>query len=379
MSLNSHAAEPARALTRGLNEFALRLFGHLAADPASSNLFISPFSVAGALLLLHEGAAGETKRALADALSLKLGGAHDPGEAYAALIAAVADDAVAGDELALAISLWVRAGIGLRTEFAATAQDRFRAEVSALDANGATAARVINNWVSDKTGGMIAEIVKPETLDAETLLVLLSAVHFKGVWKNRFDETRTRPGEFSTPGGVRKSVPMMWQSGTYGYSEDSRVRALELPYRGGRRSMLIFLPADEAAFREFIGNLNPRDWQRRLSRLREASGELVLPRFQLSYEIELEAALRALGAAPIFNPGANFSALCDAPAYVSEIRHKAAIEVTEEGTVAAAVTSVVMTRSLSDRFHFVVDRPFCCIIKDNATDAILFAGAITDP
>ncbi|MET0647933.1 MAG: serpin family protein [Pyrinomonadaceae bacterium] len=378
MSQPPRAAESALALARGLNEFALRLFKRLADGATSPNVFISPFSVAGALLTLHEGAAGETRRALAEALSLRSGGAADPGEAYAALSAAVVDGAAAGDELIVANSLWARPRLGLQPDFMAAARSRFRAEVSALDVDGAAAARAINDWVREKTGGMIDEIVRPGALNAQTLLVLLSAVHFKGVWKKRFDESRTRTGEFSSPGGVLK-LPMMRQSGLFKYFEDARLCAVELPYKGGRRSMLIFLPEDETAFREFLGGLNLRDWQRRLSGLRETDGEVVLPRFRLSYETGLEDALDDLGAAHAFHPGADFSALCDGPAYVSEVRHKAAVEVTEEGTVAAAVTSVMVGRSLSAGFRFVVDRPFFCFIKDNASDAIMFAGAITSP
>ncbi|MET0626079.1 MAG: serpin family protein, partial [Pyrinomonadaceae bacterium] len=379
MSHPPRAAESARALARDLNEFALRLFKHLAAGATSPNVFISPFSVAGALLALHEGAAGATRRALAEALSLKSGGAADPGEAYAALLAAVVDDAAAGDELMVANSLWARAGLGLRAGFVAAARSHFRAEVAALDADAAAAARAVNGWVKEKTGGMIKEIVRPSALGAQALLVLLSAVHFKGVWKSRFDESKTRAGEFSAPGGAPRSLPMMRQSGRFKYSGDARVRAVELPYRGDRRSMLIFLPADETAFAEFLGDLNLRDWQRRLSALRETDGEVVMPRFKLSYETNLGDALAGLGAAPVFDPRADFSALCDGPAYVSEVRHKAAVEVTEEGTVAAAVTAVVMSRSLSAGFRLVVDRPFFCVIKDNASDAIIFAGAIKSP
>ncbi|HLM57629.1 MAG TPA: serpin family protein, partial [Pyrinomonadaceae bacterium] len=211
-----------------------------------------------------------------------------------------------------------------------------------------------------------------------TLLVLLSAVYFKGVWKTRFDEARTMAGEFSARGG-RKSLPMMSQSGTFKYSEDARLRAVKLPYGGDRRSMLIFLPTDDAAFLEFLSGLSPRGWQQRLAALRETAGEVVLPRFELCYETPLEETLGDLGAALALRPGADFSALCDAPAFVTEVRHKATVAVTEEGTVAAAVTSAVVGRSLSRGFRLVVDRPFFCVIKDNATDLILFAGAVTSP
>jgi serpin B len=143
--------------------------------------------------------------------------------------------------------------------------------------------------------------------------------------------------------------------------------------------MLIFLPPDDAAFRLFLSGLSLRGWRQRLASLNAAAGEVVLPRFNLCYEAALEDALRDLGAAVALGPGANFSALCDAPAFVSEVRHKAAIEVTEEGTTAAAATSAVMGRSLPGGFRLVVDRPFFCVVKDNATDAIVFAGAITNP
>lgn len=372
------AAESARALAHGFNEFALRLLKRLAAGE-TGNVFVSPFGIAAALLTLREGAAGETRRALANTLSLGAPVAGDPGEAYEALLVSVAGGKAGGDELFVANSLWARERLALRPGFVAAARGRFGTTVSALDPDGAAAARAVNDWVREKTAGRIGEMIRPGSLGAATLLVVLSAVHFKGVWKTRFDASRTRAGEFYLPGGGQKSVPLMSQSGTFKHFAGERLSAVELPYAGDRRSMLIFLPADEAAFRRFLSGLSLRGWRRRLSGLGAAAGEVVLPRFDLRYEAALEDPLRDLGAAVALGPGADFSALCDAPAFVGEVRHKAAIEVTEEGTTAAAATSAVMGRSLTERFRLVVDRPFFCVVKDNATDAILFAGAITNP
>lgn len=378
MSRPPHAAQSARTLAHGFSEFALRLLKRLPADE-TGNVFVSPFGIAAALLTLREGAAGGTRRALTETLSLRASVAGDPGEAYEALLASVAEGQADGDELFVANSLWARDRLTLLPDFVAAARSRFGMTVSTLAPDGATAARTINDWVKEKTSGRIGEMISPGGLGAATLLVLLSAVHFKGAWKTRFDESRTKAGEFYLPGGGRKSVPLMSRLGTFKHFADERLSVIELPYGGDRRSMLIFLPPDEAAFRQFLSGLSLRSWRQRLASLSVAAGEVALPRFDLCYEVALEDALRELGAAVALDPGADFSALCDAPAFVSEVRHKAAIKVTEEGTIAAAATSAVMGRSLAGRFRIVVDRPFVCVVKDNATDAILFAGAITNP
>ena len=176
----------------------------------------------------------------------------------------------------------------------------------------------------------------------------------------------------------------MSQRGSYRYYEKSDFQALSLPYGDGRVLMDIFLPAPHASLADFCRSLSSADWERWQSRFAETEGTIQLPRFKLAYETSLNDVLKALGLDIAFSSSADFSAMCrtETQVRIDEVKHKTFVEVNEEGTEAAAVTSVGMMRASfmpKKTFRMVVDRPFFCAIRDTQTGALLFLGAITDP
>jgi serpin B len=233
--------------------------------------------------------------------------------------------------------------------------------------------------VSGKTDGKITKMV--ESFHPSTLLVLLNAIYFKGEWASKFDEEATKEQPFTRLGGDVHPHPMMRQSGTFAYYEDTQLQAVRLPYGGGRLGMYVFLPAKSSSLAGFLGNLDAATWARYVSQLSSKQGEIVLPRFKLEYETELNDALCALGMAVAFDAAADFSEMISPPAYISLVKHKAYVEVNEAGTEAAAATMVVMVRSISQPFRMVVDRPFFFAICDDHFEpgAVLFMGVVADP
>jgi serine protease inhibitor len=217
-------------------------------------------------------------------------------------------------------------------------------------------------------------------------MFLINAIYFKGNWAKQFDRRRTRDLPFTLPDGSQKQRPLMAQSGRFDYYAGQQFQAVSLPYGAGRASMYIFLPEQRSSLRAFRRELSHKSWDAWMRHFRQTEGMLALPRFKIQYEATLNDALKALGMAIAFDGRrADFGGMfADGKpnASIDEVKHKTFVEVNEEGTEAAAVTSIGMMRTsmMPQRsFNMVVDRPFFCAIRDNQTGALLFMGSIVDP
>lgn len=364
--------------------FGLKLFAEIAKQDAGKNLFVSPASVGLALAMTYIGAVGETKAAMERALETQ-GMTHaELNQAYAQLRAALesADPKV---QLNIANSLWARKGITFNPDFIQRNKQFYGAEVTALDFGDPGAPATINSWVADKTKGKIDKIVN--NIDAQAILFLINAIYFNGKWTAEFDKAKTQQEVFTTGAAEQKRHPMMHQSGRYRYYEDKDFQAVSLPYGAGRVSMYIFLPAKTTSLVEFQKKLTAANWEKWINGFVETKGEIAVPRFKVEYEIGLNDALKALGMGIAFDPDrANFSGIGQTSGniFISRVKHKAFAEVNEEGTEAAAVTSVEMSvtsamREVQKPFRMIVDHPFFCAIRDNRTGTLLFTGSIVDP
>jgi len=380
------AVEPVRSVDKGFvmksTDFGFRLFHEVLASEPGKNVFISPASVMMALSMTYNGADGDTKAAMARALSLNGLSLEQVNKANLALLRALtAPDE--GVKLKIANSLWARKGFRFAPEFIKRDEQYYRARVTAL-AFGPGAVKTINSWVKDNTDGMIPKIV--EQLKPMDVLVLINAVCFKGTWAAKFDKALTEPAPFTLATGGKITLPMMRRHGKYAYFGSSDFQAISLPYGGGRMSMYIFLPKQPSGLGDFCKKLTPQTWDAWLAKLHEADLDLVLPRFKVEYEVEdkLKAALTQMGMGVAFGMGADFRSMVAShqpDLYISRIAHKAFMEVDEEGTKAAAATSVTMTlKAMPGRpLEMIVDHPFFCAIRDNKTGAMLFMGAIEKP
>lgn len=365
-------------LARAQNDFGFRLLGQLIQEFEGENTFLSPFSVSVALAMTYNGAGGRTRQAISAALGLQDLTLDEFNQGSTALLAALRDlDPQV--ELAVANSLWLRRGIQLNPEFQQRMTDVYEAGVATLDFKDRDAARVINAWVRDRTAGRIPEIVTQQTIQ-QAIFLLINAIYFKGLWAKPFDKRQTKEGDFTQRDGRRTRAPMMSQVGRYHYLETGDFQAVSLLYGKGRASLEIFLPKPSVLLVEFLQHLTPTNWHKWLSGMREAEGDVVLPRFKVEFGAELKQALSALGMGQAFQPDANFQAMGAGPLMISQVIHKSFVEVNEEGTEAAAATAVVMVRAamfdLPRRFRMVVNRPFFCALRDRETEAVLFMGVI---
>ena len=304
---------------------------------------------------------------------------QDVNEAYRDLIALLLD-LDPRVEFALANSIWYRNTMTFEQAFLDINRDYFNAEVTGLDFADPAAAGTINNWVNENTNGKIPEIVE-DPINPDLVMFLINAIYFKGDWTSQFDKSLTRDAPFTLADGSQKQVETMFHESSAAvrvYSDDL-LRAIDLPYGGDAFSMTILLPREGVPLDDAITALDGPRWQAVTEGLAEAARIVGLPKFTLEYEIELKDVLSALGMEVAFGAGANFSKIRPRnDLYISEVKHKTFVDVNEEGTEAAAATSVGFG-IISVPGPFLVDRPFVFVIRERFSGAIIFAGKILDP
>jgi serpin B len=283
----------------------------------------------------------------------------------------------------IANSIWYRKGMSFEQEFIDLNKAYFDALVSELDFDDPKAAETINGWVDENTNGKITQIVDPP-IDPMMVMFLINAIYFKGTWTDEFDKDLTKDADFFLADGSKRRCKLMIREGEFHYFEDSDFQAIDLPYGDGDFSMIVLLPRLNKDMDSLIAEFSQENWNRWISSFSERKGTLELPRFTLKYELKLNDVLKALGMAIAFQPfAADFSNMYKGPQdlYISEVKHKTFVEVNEEGTEAAAVTSVGVAMTSVDPtvFWMRVDRPFVFAIRENKSRTLLFMGKIVEP
>ncbi|MEH2024792.1 serpin family protein [Nostoc sp.] len=364
------------------NKFGFKLFSEvLKNDRGEKNIFISPSSVAIALAMTYNGASGSTQQAMAKTLELQGMNLPEINSSYAAALKQLLDNSDAKVQLKIANSLWANQDVSFAPDFLKRTQEFYQAKVSNLNFKDAAASNIINNWVKENTNGKITKIVGK--IEPDQVLFLINAIYFKGNWSNEFDKKQTAPHPFYITSGRRKQHPMMSQKGDYKYYESEQFQAVSLPYgKDGKISFYIFLPKQNSNLKAFYQNLNVENWEKWMNQFNKQKGFIRLPRFKTDYDITLNDALKSLGMEEAFSNKANFSGMGKNFA-ISQVKHKTFVEVNEEGTEAAAATSVgIVATSLREEpepFRMIVDRPFFCAIRNNQTGSVLFMGSIIEP
>lgn len=352
------------------------------------NTIISPFSIATALAMTYNGATNETKEQMAAVLHVN-GMPLDSFNASASSLMKTLENADEDITLSIANSLWAAEDIPFKKPFISRTHHFYDAAVYNVDFMAADTLKRINGWVEDKTNDKIKDLIKKSDLTKDTLLILINALYFKGIWNEPFVEKRTQDRPFYLPTGNTVSVPIMERDGSFAYTETEKYQTVRLPYGENKRlAMTIVLPSKNSSLDALIAELDAKKWQTLQRSLNSRDGLVGLPRFTLEYEVSLKKVLSQLGMPIAFDKQrADFHPMCilkpNENAYISEVRHKTFIEVNEKGTEAAAATGVVMMKVTSvmptERFRMICDRPFFLAISDAETGAILFLGAVRTP
>jgi serpin B len=370
----SLSAEDAVAAADGINAFGFDLHTAIADD--GDNTVTSPVSAAVLLAMVAAGStAGENAEQMVELL--RLDGPRDTR--YAALLA----DLVGSDDVTLAIanSLWAAEGHPFEDDYVSFVQATYGATLDEVDLSSQGAADAIDDWVDERTEGLIDEIAADLGLpNPQAVLVLLNTVYFLGTWTTAFDDGGTRETPFALVGGDEVMVPTMHRSAAeVETSFGDGFRMLRLPYGDDERfGMEVLLPDEDVALDELLDDLDAEVWRRAVDGLETTTlSEIALPRFELEWDANLDEVLRSLGMVSAFG-GGDFTPMSPADPSLDAVVQKTYIRVDEEGTEAAAVTGGVMQASAGPP-PFRVDRPFAFTVSDRETGAVLFVGSVHDP
>ena len=381
---NIPAPDPAvtSRVSSATDDFGFRLLNALAKDP-TQNTIISPLGVATAFAMAYNGAAGDTKTEMAKTLALGSLGDEDINRAnhYLMHTLAEADPAV---QTEIANALWVQKDFPINPDFRTVCESFYDASAASLDFIGdpTGAAAAINSWADKNTHHRIPVLVAG--IRGDTRLMLTDAVYFKGRWSSPFKKAQTRPRPFHLLSGASRQTAMMDQSGTYAYLENQSFQAIRLPYGNQRYAMYVFIPRKAAGLPDFIRSLDETHWTQWTSQFARRSGQIVIPKFETTYSKQLNDALKEMGMRLAFDDRrADFSRI-HPYLFISDVEHKTWVKVDEEGTEAAAATSIGMSVAAiavapMPSFVMIVDHPFFFAITEQQSGALLFAGIVMDP
>ena len=358
------------------NQFALNLFRTQA---GMDSKVVSPLSVSFLMAMLANGADSTTKdEILSTVAGDKSLSVAELNDTYAAFLRMAAY----GDKLTtinIANYIALNKGFKLKSTYAGTVGSKYAANVENLDFASPKALKHINQWCSDKTCRMIPSII--DRLNPSDVAVLLNAIYFNGSWTHQFPKKNTRLENFQGYTRDIKKVDMMHQERKFFYADNSRFAAVELPYGNGQYSMTVLLPNEGVSINDMMKQLTAGEFAKLQQQMSECIVDLKLPRFSTTTNVSLNAPLSALGAKTMFTSSADFSGMADAGVFVSAMLQKAKIEVSEEGTKAAAVTAgVIALTALHEQprhVKFHAKRPFVYTINEKNSNAILFIGQFT--
>jgi serpin B len=419
VSSGKKSSEDVKALVRGNTEFALEIYSKLKKE--KGNIFFSPYSISSAMGMVYAGARGETEKQMAKTLRFSLN-QQDIHPAFAHIFASMnaevnkiqksEDNQIfpiklykklfaskSGDiGLFLANSLWVQQEYKLLGEYLALTEKYYGASVTPVDYIHATekASELINQWVSDKTGNKINDILQPGTLDSLTRLVLVNAICFKGKWDKPFEKRWTRDEPFYLSASKSVKVPMMRLDASFECVDtDDGLQILRIPYQGYGFSIIVLLPKKIDGLGEIESRLsaeNLDEWIQLLD-VYHGSVSVYLPRFRMTSSFGLNTVLQQMGMSDAFSMkkadfsgmnGKNCTGVNPDCLYISAVIHKAYVDVDEEGTEAAAATTGKMAKTSAPNLPkvptiFRADHPFLFLIQEHQSGSILFMGRVTDP
>ena len=364
-------------LVKRNNQFALNLFSEVKGLGSS---VISPMSVTYLMAMLANGAEASTREEIMATIGAKDFDINEMNAFYAYLMQR-AKTADKHTTLNIANYIALNKEFQLKKKYASTNADSDKGSVEALDFNNPESTKRINGWCSEHTDNMIPSII--DQVEPSAVAYIMNAIYFNGTWADKFDKNNTKKEQFNGYTRDIKYVDMMHRNAKYYYTSNDVYSAVTLPYGSGTYSMTVILPNEGKFIPDVTKALNAKSIASLRSNMDECIVDLKLPRFTTEMKLSLKDIIAKLGAPSMFDASrSDFSSFANGNVYVSEMLQKAKIEVSEEGTKAAAVTMgmVKLTSIRPDeprRVDFHCDHPFIYMIQDNYTGAILFMGQFT--
>jgi serpin B len=374
-----------KSVGKSVDAFAVDMYRQVA--KGDKNTFFSPYSIEAALAMTYMGARGNTAAEMKKTLKFEL---DDKAihKAFAALAKYFGKDNK-GLELSIANALWGQKGYPFLKEYLAAVKESYGAPLNEMDFKTAPdeSRKQINKWVEDQTKNKIKDLLAKENVTEATRLVLTNAIYFKGTWETIFDKKFTKKKDFSVTASKKVQADMMHHYGeSFKYLKGEGFAALEMPYKGDKFSMYVFLPDAAEGLADFENKATAEALAGWIDALAyEKIAVTAVPRFKMECSFQLADVLKVLGMkdAFVFGP-ADFTGMAGTrELYISAVVHKAFVEVNEEGTEAAAATAVSMEAGCAapskPPVYFECDHPFMFVIRDRESGTILFMGRVMDP
>ncbi len=364
------------------NAFSFALWGTVNAAQPGTNVFISPLSASFALGMTMNGAATATYDQMHAALQFGTSSLGDIDAGYQSLTALL-ESLDPGVKMQITNSIWYRSGFPVLPSFVDATRTWFDATVQGLNFNDAPGSlATINGWVSNATNGKIPSVL--DAIDPNAMMFLINAIYFKGSWRSKFDSSLTGPASFASSTGGAQPMQLMHQVGLLPYAETATYQAVDLSYGDSAFSMTVVLPKAGTDIEALAASLTPSTWQTIADRLTTDRVDLSLPKLTLTYERTLNQDLMSLGMVEPFNQnGADFTGMAPNPVgsqlYIDFVKQNSFLAIDEEGTEAAAVTTVGITAtSVPETFVMRADHPYIIVIREHLTGTVLFMGKVVN-
>ncbi|XP_061394169.1 antichymotrypsin-2-like [Musca vetustissima] len=359
--------------SQSLETFGVKLFTEVAKANAKKNVVFSPFSIQTCIAMARMGAAGDTAIEMDKGMDLTVQNEESLANNYHTILAQYENSNI----LKIANKIYVMKNYEIKEKFNELLTKKFFSAVDNIDfGQNQVAAKTINSWVESKTNNLIKDLVPPSVLNADTRLVLVNAIHFKGEWVHPFPEYATKEKDFYLDETNSVKVPMMHISERFRYGEfpELDAKALELPYKNSDLSMLIILPNSRTGLVDLEEKLKTVSLHDLTSKMSSYKVNVDLPKFKAEFEMELSDVLKSIGMGRMFSHEADFSKMLNSPEQlaVSKVIHKAFIEVNEKGTEAAAATGMLIRKKrgivdFDEPKEFNVDHPFIYQLNHKTT------------
>jgi serpin B len=369
-------------LSDGNNAFAIDLYHALKKN--AGNFFYSPYSISSALAMAYAGARGETEKQIAETLNFTLPQEklHPAFNCVSLALARRSKESEEGTGFVLknVNASWGQKGTKFQPNYLDVLAENYGAGMRTLDfAKEPEKSRLtINDWVSEQTAKKIQEILPEGSIGSSVFLVLTNAIYFKANWSNQFDTRKTNDGQFSLLNGGQVMAPMMHQTEYADYTEGDGYQAVELLYKNRTLSMVVILP-EQGQFEKFENTLQYAQLKEIINNLKSRQVILSMPKFKFDSEFDLKPTLSKMGMPIAFSGGADFSGISEGDGFISGAYHDAFVSVDEQGTEAAASSTLMFQNGGGGPVEFTMDRPFIFLIRDIETNTALFWGRVLNP
>jgi serpin B len=374
-------------LVAGNNQFAFNIFQRIAASAdADKNLLVSPFSISSALAMTYAGARGRTAQQMAGVLGFNLPDEQLHG-AYGELLSDLTAPRDAY-QLNIANRLFVQSDYPFKQPFLDITTNSYQAPLESTNFIGDPegSRQHINQWVADRTHDKILNLLPSGSVTSDTRLVLTNAIYFNGKWDSKFDEQNTVDRPFYAADGAAAPTQTMFQENRFRYGQFNGYQMLEIPYAGQDLSMVLMLPDARNGISSLESSISSEKVSSDLSAVSQTKVDVYLPKFKFDASFQLGDTFQSMGMSDAFSERADFSGISGQGPKLSDVIHKAFIDVNEAGTEAAAATAVISITAvgcygcgIGQPPVFDADHPFLFALRDMHSGSLLFMGRVMQP